>query len=169
MNNSITYVNSKRSCLLIALSLLWCFELHAAPPAPLPNVVPQGAKVAAGVANVSSGGTRSAPVLNVNQSSQRAVVDWNTFNVGKDATVNFNQPNANASTLNRISDPNPSAIHGKINAPGEVVLVNPAGVYIGKNASLDVGAVVATTHNVKNDDYMAGSPKYERNGARVRS
>ena len=103
--------------------------------------------------------------MNVNQTSQRAVVDWNTFNVGKDATVNFNQPNANASTLNRVSDPNPSAIHGRINAPGEVLLVNPAGIYIGKNASLDVGAIVATTHSVSNADYMAGNPKYERNGS----
>ena len=99
------------------------------------NQLPTGGQVNAGQASISQSGN----TLNVNQTSQRAVVDWNTFNVGKDATVNFQQPNAQSATLNRVSDMQPSQILGRITAPGQVVLVNPQGVYFGKSSSVDVG------------------------------
>ena len=97
--------------------------------------LPTGGQVSAGQANISQSGN----TLNVNQSSPRAVVDWNSFNVGKDATVNFQQPNAQSATLNRVADTQPSQILGRITAPGQVVLVNPQGVYFGKSSSVDVG------------------------------
>ncbi len=138
---------------------------HAETP-PATTALPTNGQVVAGTASISTDvSNASAPVLNVNQASQRAVVNWQKFDVGADATVNFNQPNAQASTLNRISDPNPSKVFGKINAPGEVVLVNQAGVYFAPSASLDVGAVVATSHSINDDDYMAGRANFDRNGA----
>ncbi len=146
---------------------LLCVSLsaHAETP-PASTALPTNGQVVAGTASISTDvSNASAPVLNVNQASQRAVVNWQKFDVGADATVNFNQPNAQASTLNRISDPNPSKVFGKINAPGEVVLVNQAGVYFAPSASLDVGAVVATSHSINDDDYMAGRANFDRNGA----
>ncbi|TSA58577.1 MAG: filamentous hemagglutinin N-terminal domain-containing protein, partial [Methylophilaceae bacterium] len=144
-----------------------CVSLVAqADTAPAVNALPTGGQVAAGVATIVAGSANaSVPVLNVNQTSQRAVVNWEKFDVGAAATVNFNQPNAQASTLNRISDPNPSRIFGKINAPGEVILVNQAGVYFGPSANVDVGAVTATSHSINDADYMAGKTTYDRNGA----
>jgi fibronectin-binding autotransporter adhesin len=136
-------------------------------PAPASNSqisntqLPTGGQVSAGQANISQSGN----TLNVNQSSQRAVVDWNSFNVGKDAQVNFQQPNAQSSTLNRVSDMQPSQIFGRIVAPGQVVLVNPQGVYFGKTSSVDVGGLVATTHTAVADEYMKGQLKFNRNGA----
>ena len=123
--------------------------------------LPTGGQVNAGQASISQSGN----TLNVNQTSQRAVVDWSTFNVGKDATVNFQQPNAQSSTLNRVADTQPSQIFGRITAPGAVVLVNPQGVYFGKSSSVDVGGLVATTHNTANQDFMDGKLKLTRNGA----
>ena len=123
--------------------------------------LPTGGQVNAGQATISQSGS----TLNVNQTSQRAVVDWNTFNVGKDATVNFQQPNAQSATLNRVNDTQPSQILGRITAPGSVVLVNPQGVYFGKSSSVDVGGLVATTHNTTNKDFMDGQLKLTRNGA----
>ena len=117
----------------------------SAPPVAATQL-PTGGQVNAGQATLSQSGN----TLNVNQTSQRAVVDWNTFNVGKDATVNFQQPNAQSATLNRVSDSQPSQILGRITAPGSVVLVNPEGVYFGKSSSVDVGGLVATTHNTSN-------------------
>ncbi|MGI9151912.1 MAG: filamentous hemagglutinin N-terminal domain-containing protein, partial [Limnohabitans sp.] len=123
--------------------------------------LPTGGQVNAGQASISQSGN----TLNVNQTSQRAVVDWNTFNVGKDATVNFQQPNAQSATLNRVADTQPSQILGRITAPGQVVLVNPQGVYFGKSSSVDVGGLVATTHNASNQEFMDGQIKLTRNGA----
>ena len=131
-------------------------------PAPVANIqLPTGGQVNAGQATISQSGN----TLNVNQTSQRAVVDWNTFNVGKDATVNFQQPNAQSATLNRVTDTQPSQILGRITAPGSVVLVNPQGVYFGKSSSVDVGGLVATTHDAVNQEFMDGQLKLNRNGA----
>jgi len=132
----------------------------SAPPVAATQL-PIGGQVNAGQASISQSGN----TLNINQTSQRAVVDWNTFNVGKDATVNFQQPNAQSSTLNRVTDSQPSQILGRITAPGSVVLVNPEGVYFGKSSSVDVGGLVATTHNTTNKDFMDGQLKLTRNGA----
>ena len=155
-----------RKQLAIAASALLCLLsgiAHAEDVAA--NAVPTGGQVVAGDAAIQSAGTANAPVVNVNQTSQRAIVNWSKFDVGSNATVNFNQPNAQASTLNKIGNANPSQIHGRINAPGEVILQNNAGVYFSPTATVDVGSVVATSHNISDADYMAGKASYDRNGA----
>jgi fibronectin-binding autotransporter adhesin len=125
------------------------------------NQLPTGGQVSAGQASIS----QTAKTLTVNQTSQRAVVDWNTFNVGSQAQVHFQQPNAQSATLNRVADNNPSQILGRITAPGQVVLINPQGVYFGKTATVDVGGLVATTHNAANQAFMEGRMKFDRQGA----
>jgi filamentous hemagglutinin family protein len=128
---------------------------------PVPTQLPTGGQVVAGQAAIS----QSATVLNVNQSSQRAAIDWQSFNVGSAAQVNFNQPNSNSVTLNRVLDNNPSQIFGRITAPGQVFLVNPAGAYFAPSASVEVGGLMATTHSLSNEDFMAGRNTLVRNGA----
>jgi fibronectin-binding autotransporter adhesin len=143
-----------------ALSLLLSL-VDMAYAEPAVNALPTGGQVISGDASIATSGA----TLNVNQTSQRAIVNWDSFNVGKDATVNFNQPNSSASTLNRISSGTPSQIYGKINAVGEVILQNTAGVYFSKSASLDVGSIAATTHTISNDDFNNGKYHFDRNGS----
>ncbi|CAN7322838.1 YDG domain-containing protein [Pseudorhodoferax sp. LjRoot39] len=128
---------------------------------PAPGALPQGGVVTQGQAQIIGGNS----VLNVNQSSQRATIQWDSFNLGAGATVNFNQPNAQAGTLNRVQDMNPSQIFGRINAPGQVTLINPAGVYFSPGAVLDVGALTATTMNQTDADFMAGIHRFSRDGS----
>ena len=154
----------KMAKLAAVMGLASQMELAAAGP-PAPTELPTQGQVAAGIARIGREGTASAPVLNIDQSSQRAVINWGTFNVGSSGTVNFNQPNAQAATLNRVRDANPSQIFGKVNAPGQVTFINPAGVYFGKSAVLDVGAVTATTMNQSDAQFMAGKSEFARNGA----
>ena len=146
--------------LALAAALLCQGVVYAQSP-PAPTQLPEGGKVVGGSAAISSTGN----TLTVQQSSQRAAIDWNTFNVGSGAQINFNQPNAQAATLNRVRDANPSQIFGKVNAPGQVTFINPAGVYFGKSAVLDVGAVTATTMNQSDAQFMAGKSEFARNGA----
>ena len=135
---------------------------YAAPPnPPAPTQLPTGGQVVAGQAGI----VQNAATLNVNQSSNRAVIDWASFNVGSQARVNFNQPGISSVTLNRVLDANPSQIFGKISAPGQVFLTNPNGVYFAPGASVDVGALVATTHSISNEAFMAGGNSFTRNGA----
>ena len=135
-------------------------------PAPLlaqvaPSQLPTGGVVAAGQASIVQQGA----TLNINQTSNRAALDWQSFNVGSAAQVNFNQPSSASTTLNRVQDANPSQIFGKINAPGQVFLSNPNGIYFAPGASVNVGGLVATTHRISLDDFMAGKAVFQRNGA----
>src|SRR5579859_3683383 len=87
---------------------------------PAPNARPTGGVVTAGMASIS----QSTSTTTIAQSSQRAVVNWQSFNVGSQQTVQFQQPSASSMTLNRVVGPDPSQIAGKIDANGQVVLVN---------------------------------------------
>ena len=133
----------------------------AAPPVPAPTQLPTQGQVAAGLASI----VQNANTLTVNQASNRAIINWSSFNVGSQATVNFVQPSPSSVALNRVLQADPSQIYGQINANGQVYLVNPAGVYFAPGASVNVGGIVATTHQMADADFLAGKTSFERNGA----
>jgi filamentous hemagglutinin family protein len=122
--------------------------------------LPVGGQVTAGSATISQNGN----TLNINQSSQRAVINWSSFNVGAGSTVNFNQPNANSATLNRVVSADKSIINGVVNAPGQVAIVNAAGVVIGRGGEINAGAVIASTMNISDKDFMDGKSTYRGDG-----
>ncbi len=150
---------------LAALSLQFGAQFAHAQEAPAPDAVPTGGQVVAGSAGIVSTGTPAAPVVTVQQDSARAIVQWGSFNVGRDASVVFRQPDAQSVILNRVLDHNPTQIFGSLSANGQVFVMNPAGVWFGAGASVDVGALVATTHSIADADFMAGTYRFERNGA----
>ncbi|PIQ51638.1 MAG: hypothetical protein COW02_13705, partial [Comamonadaceae bacterium CG12_big_fil_rev_8_21_14_0_65_59_15] len=123
--------------------------------------LPTGANLVAGSATLTS----ARGHLSIQQSTPRAAIDWQSFNVGAQAQVNFIQPSAASVTLNRVLGGQPSEILGRIQANGQVFLVNPGGVYFGRDAVVNVGALVATTHSISNDDFMAGKNTFARLGS----
>ena len=133
--------------------------------APAPKQLPTGGSVVAGTANIAGTVTTSSASMTITQSSQRAVVDWTRFDVGSAAQVTFVQPSASSVTLNRVLSSDPSQIFGRISANGQVFLTNPSGVYFAPGSSVDVGGLVATTHSIGNDAFMAGSNSFSRNGS----
>ena len=163
----VTSSRFKSTILLIAA----CSHVHAVlltqavAQTVAPTALPTGGTVRAGAAAIVQGGTATNPNLTINQSTNRAAIDWSTFNIGSGAAVQFNQPDATSSTLNRVLDTNASQIFGKLTSNGQVFLINPNGVVFGASASVDVGGLVATTHALSNDDYMAGKTTFDRNGA----
>jgi filamentous hemagglutinin family protein len=135
---------------------------HAlAQTAPASDALPAGSRVIAGDAAIEQVGA----TLSIHQSSDRAAIDWTSFDVGSRATVQFLQPSASSVALNRVTDGNASQIFGRITANGQVFLSNPNGVYFAPGASVNVGGLVATTHGISVEDFMAGRAKFERNGA----
>lgn len=95
--------------------------------------------------------------LQVNQKSDRAILNWKEFNVAEKHRVDFKQPGVSSIALNRIS-PNgePSQILGSITANGQVYLYNPDGVLFGKNSTVDVHSMVASSLNIS-DEVFKGS------------
>ncbi|HOD08454.1 MAG TPA: YDG domain-containing protein, partial [Myxococcota bacterium] len=94
----------------------------------------------------------------------KMIANWNTFNIGQNASVAFQQPGASSVALNRILDQNPSQIFGSLSANGQVFLLNPAGVYFGPTAQVDVGGLVASSLNLSNENFLAGKYHFENNG-----
>src|SRR5262249_19596867 len=98
---------------------------------------PTGGVVVQGQGSIS---TAAAGTTVIDQSSQRLQLNWSSFNVGANESVQFNQPSPTALALNRILDQNPSQIFGRLQANGQVVLVNPNGLLIGRTAQLNVNS-----------------------------
>ncbi|QWE07933.1 filamentous hemagglutinin N-terminal domain-containing protein [Polynucleobacter ibericus] len=142
---------------------------QAAPPTPAPNALPTNGQVVAGSAAIAQTQTANSATMNVNQHSQRAVINWDSFNVGKNATVNFNQPNANSVVLNRVTGASQSMIDGAVRANGQVVFVNPNGVTFGRGAEVNAAAVVASTLNIANQEFMNGMMNFKDDGSGVGS
>ena len=117
-----------------------------------PTTTPQGGVVVGGSATITQG----AASTTINQSSQLTAINWRSFNVGSAASVQFNQPSSSAIALNRVVTPEPSVIAGKINANGQIVLVNQSGVVFTKGAQVNAESIVVSTSNVATKDFMAG-------------
>lgn len=113
------------------------------------DAMPEGGVIRSGEGAVSQNGRE----MTIRQDSGRLAMDWTNFNVGKDETVRFQQPGKDALALNRVTGNQQSIIDGSLLSNGHVLLVNPNGVVIGKNASIDVGGLVASTAHVK-DNFM---------------
>ena len=146
---------------IFAPQMLFSQTLKAPPSAQLPT----GGAVIKGTANITQSQNASNSVMSIKQSTPNAIIDWSSFNVGQNALVDFVQPSASASILNRVNDSSPSQIFGQIKSNGQVFLSNPSGVYFSPSASVDVGALTATTHTITDEAFLAGQMRFERQGS----
>jgi filamentous hemagglutinin family protein len=101
----------------------------------------------------------------VQQSSQKAVIDWRRFNVAKDISIQFVQPNASAIALNRVTGAQSSRIDGSILANGQVWLLNPNGVLIGKSGRINTHGFLASTLGLSTDNFMQGNYTFQTDPA----
>jgi len=126
----------------------------------LPSVAianPVGGKVAAGAATISQ---PNAANTTVTQQSEKAIINWQSFSIGQGETTSFQQPDASAITLNRVTGVDPSSIMGSLTANGQVWLINPNGIAFGKTARVDVAGLLATTIDIKDQDFMSGNYQF---------
>ncbi|MBI0396114.1 MBG domain-containing protein [Acinetobacter bereziniae] len=147
--NKIIGIAEKVSALFLFGLALLPLSVHAA----ISNIeLPTGAQINSGSATISQNGH----TLNINQSSQTLSTNWNSFNIGQNATVNFNQNNASSVAINHVLDSNASQIMGRLNANGQVFLLNPNGVVFSKTAQVNVGGLVASTLALTDHDIQNG-------------
>jgi filamentous hemagglutinin family protein len=121
---------------------------------------PEGATVVGGSATISA----AANKLDIHQQSSRAVIDWRSFDIDVGEHTQFHQPSANATVLNRVNNADPSRILGKLSANGNVVLINPNGVFFGQQSRIDVNGLVATTADISSSKFMDGSNHFDKPG-----
>ncbi|HSI83140.1 MAG TPA: choice-of-anchor Q domain-containing protein, partial [Candidatus Methylacidiphilales bacterium] len=134
--------------------IVWCTIWLALPfhlPIALGN--PAGGNVQSGsvTINTAPGGN-----VTVNQRTERAVINWNSFSIKNGETTTFAQPNTRSAVLNRVTGGTTSQLDGKLNANGQVYLVNRNGVVVGKSGRISAASFTASTHDVSNAEFMNG-------------
>ena len=117
------------------------------------QTMPSGGQVAAGQATIS----QPAPgYMQIDQASDKAILNWQSFSIGSGGQVYFQQPATSSVALNRVLGNNPSQIFGNLGANGRVFLVNPSGILFGPGSSVNVGALVASTLSITDQDFLDG-------------
>lgn len=91
--------------------------------------------------------TEDGRLMTLLQQSGAIIVNWDSFDIGKGYTVRFVQPDGGRA-LNKVRNGDPSLINGVLQANGEVMIENGAGIIFGKNARVNVGSLVATALSV---------------------
>lgn len=131
-------------------------------PAHAQNILPSHGVVTSGAASIGqSGGS-----MTVNQTSPRAIVNWGSFSIGQANGVTFSQPNSSSAILNRVTGSTPSTIAGRLQANGQVYLVNPNGIAITKSGAVQTGGgFVASTLGIADSDFNKGNLNFVGNGA----
>lgn len=103
------------------------------------------------------------PIMTIQQTKgqNRAFISWDTFNIGKDATVNIKQHSGADLLVNAVRGNSMSEIAGKLNATGNVALINPNGVIFMNGAQVNVGGlgVYATGYDAANKQFLASGGK----------
>jgi filamentous hemagglutinin family protein len=96
--------------------------------------------------------------VDIKQNQQKAILTWDTFHVGGKTDVNFKQDASNWVALNRVlgTDEKPSQILGSINARGQVYIINQNGIVFGGASQVNVGALIASTAKMSNEQLLKG-------------
>ena len=118
--------------------------------------LPEGGQVAAGQAAITTAGS----TMTIAQQTAQAIIIWQNFGIGSGEAVHINQPNSQSMLLNRVIGSNPSEIFGQLTANGQVILVNPNGVFFRPGSSVDVGGLTASTLNIANEDFLKGQLRF---------
>ncbi len=143
-----------KSSKLLATGLLLCSSGSWA--------LPTGEQVVSGQVSVTS---PSSTQMQISQGTQNAIINWNGFSIAPNEGINILQPNASAMLLNRVVGIDASIIQGQLTANGQVFLINPNGILFSNSAQVDVGGLIASTHNISNADFLNGNYHFTQDGA----
>ena len=134
----------------------WAAGLYILGTGATAYALPEGGQVAAGQAAITTAGS----TMTIAQQTAQAIINWQNFGIGSGEAVHINQPNSQAMLLNRVIGSNPSEIFGQLTANGQVILVNPNGVFFRPGSSVDVGGLTASTLNIANEDFLKGQLRF---------
>lgn len=132
--------------------------LLLSPASGMSATLPQGGVISIGEGTIVNSGTGQ---MTIKQSTDKLGINWQSFNVGADGQVIFDQPSRNSVALNRVIGSDASSILGRIDANGQVFLINPNGVIFGKDSKVNVGGLVASTLDISDEDFKNGHYQFD--------
>jgi filamentous hemagglutinin family protein len=114
---------------------------------------PIGGQVVGGSGSITQAGATTT----ISQATQNMAINWQSYNVNADERVQYIQPNSASISLNRILSNNGSTIAGRIDANGQVILVNPNGIFFTPTSVVNVGGIIASGLDIDLSDFMNGN------------
>lgn len=97
----------------------------------------------------------NATQLTIRQSAPKAILDWAKLNAKQGEALIFDQQGNRAwAALNRIHDADPSRFAGRLQADGQIYLINRNGIIFGNGAQVNVGGLVASTLNISDELFL---------------
>lgn len=156
--------HAPRSALRRAIAWIVLVVFHLAPPGlPAASAAPRGERVVHGRADFE----RAGDVTNITTHSRRTVIRYSGFDIAPHETVNITQPTRRSAVLNEVRSTRITRLDGTLWSNGRVWIVNPVGVYVGGQAVVDVGGLVAAAGNVDEGDFLGGVQRFRDLRGRV--
>lgn len=100
---------------------------------------------------------RSGNETRITQNSDKLIINWQQFGSAANEAILFNQPGSSSIALNRVIGAFPSSLLGLLTANGHVWLLNPYGIVFGPSGQVNVGAILASTLKMADQDFINGS------------
>lgn len=136
------------------LSIISLISLLALYPANVFSAPSGGTAVQGGEGiSINYGGSETV----INQNNDKAVINWDSFDIASGETVTFNQASSSSLILNRITGGSPTSILGKLNASGNVFIVNQSGLTVGNGAVINAAGFLASAADIADADFMSGN------------
>lgn len=128
----------------------------AVAPPNIPNGLRPGGLVVATGANALWEGAKPArdqgSTVYIKQTDSQAILHWESYNVGAGTTVRYDQSAGGTDSgdwiaFNKVFDPSgkPSQILGKIQAEGQVYIINQNGIIFGAGSQVNTRTLVASS------------------------
>ncbi|MCK8916604.1 filamentous hemagglutinin N-terminal domain-containing protein [Haemophilus influenzae] len=117
----------------------------------------QGMDVVHGTATMQVDGNKT-----IIRNSVDAIINWKQFNIDQNEMVQFLQESNNSAVFNRVTSDQISQLKGILDSNGQVFLINPNGVAIGKNAIINTNGFTASTLDISNENIKARNFTFEQ-------
>ncbi|HHF4825678.1 TPA: filamentous hemagglutinin N-terminal domain-containing protein [Haemophilus influenzae] len=110
----------------------------------------QGMDVVHGTATMQVDGNKT-----IIRNSVDAIINWKQFNINQNEMVQFLQESNNSAVFNRVTSDQISQLKGILDSNGQVFLINPNGITIGKDAIINTNGFTASTLDISNENIKA--------------
>jgi filamentous hemagglutinin len=109
-----------------------------------------------GIGSISTTNTATGRWTTIEQTQRAAIASFNKFNIAAGSGVTIGQVDSGYRMLVQIFDNDPTLIQGALQAKGQVFLLNRNGILFGAGAQVNVGAMFASSLNIKDQDFLDG-------------
>ncbi len=141
----------RKTCAWLVLAALWCVP----PGVPVASASPQGEEIVNGQVTIHRDGS-----VTLITASDGSIINFDSFDIFAGEVVRFLQPHDAARVMNRVLGGDPTKIDGSLLANGQVYILNPAGIFFGGEAVVDVGRLVAAAGHMSDADFLANIDRF---------